>query len=106
MDSYLIVNLNGKKSLLVSKGKYNLLYFKLSICLYKGKIFIFPFDVFISIRWMNCYVICLLSYSCHVIWEKTYVTDITAFSVFMFTNVQIILLLFVGMPDKKRWLIG
>ena len=35
------------------------------------------FAVFISIRGMNCYVICLLSYSCHFIWEETYISNIT-----------------------------
>ena len=48
------------------------------------------FVVFISIRWMNCYVICLLIYSCHFIWEETYISNITSFpaiSLFMFTNV-------------------
>ena len=49
-----------------------------------------PFAVFISIRRINCYVICLLNYSGHFIWEETYISNITSFpalSVFMFTNV-------------------
>ena len=49
-----------------------------------------PFAVVISMRRMNCYVICLLNYSCHFIWEETYISNITSFpalSVFMFTNV-------------------
>ena len=48
------------------------------------------FAVFISIRRINCYVICLLNYSCHFIWEETYISNITSFptlSVFMFTYV-------------------
>ena len=50
----------------------------------------FPFAVFISIRRINCYVICLLNYSCHFIWEEKNISNITSFpalSVFMFTNV-------------------
>ena len=50
----------------------------------------FPFAVFISIHKINCYVICLLNYSCQLIWEETYISNITSFpalSVFMFTNV-------------------
>ena len=49
-----------------------------------------PFAVFISICRINCYVICLSNYSCHFIWEETYINNITSFptlSVFMFTNV-------------------
>ena len=49
-----------------------------------------PFAVFISIRRINSYVICLFSYSCHFIWEETNISNITSFpalSVFMFTNV-------------------
>ena len=64
-------------------------YFKLSICLYK-EYFSLPFAVFISIHRMNCYVICLLYFSCHFIREETYISNITSFptiSVFMFTNV-------------------
>ena len=51
---------------------------------------VFHFAVFISIRRMNCYVICLLNYSCHFILEETYISNIASFpalSVFMFTNV-------------------
>ena len=47
------------------------------------------FAVFISIRRMNCYVICSLNYSHHFIWEETYINNITSFpalSVFMSTN--------------------
>ena len=57
-------------------------------------IFSFNFAVFISIHQTNCYVICLLNYSCHFILEETYINNITLFSalsVFMFTNVQILL---------------
>ena len=32
-----------------------------------------PFAVFISIRRVNCHVICFLNYSCHFIWEETYI---------------------------------
>ena len=49
-----------------------------------------PFAVFIIIYRINCYVISLLHYSCHFIWEETYISNIASFSalsVFMFTNV-------------------
>ena len=49
----------------------------------------FPLAVFISMRRMNCYVVCLLNYSCQFIWEETYISNITSFpdlSVFMFEN--------------------
>ena len=48
---------------------------------------VFPFAVFISIRRINCYVICLLNYSCHFIWEENNISNFTtfpAFSVFMY----------------------
>ena len=50
----------------------------------------FPFAVFISIRRIKGYVICLLNYSSHFIWEETYISNITSFpalSVFINTNV-------------------
>ena len=65
-----------------------------------------PFACFISIRRMNCYLICLLNYSRHIILEKTYISNITSFpvlSVFMFTDVR--MLLFVGMLNKTDSLI-
>ena len=49
-----------------------------------------PFAVFISIRRINCYMICLLNYSCYFIMEETYISNITSFPVlskFMFANV-------------------
>ena len=48
------------------------------------------FAVLISKCRMNCYVICLLNYSCDYNWEETYISNITSFpalSVFIFTNV-------------------
>ena len=57
-----------------------------------------PIAVFISICRINYYVICLLNYSCHFIWEETYISNIASFptlKVLMFTNVLILLLLFV-----------
>ena len=44
---------------------------------------------------MNCYAMCLLNYSCHLIRDETYISNITSFpapAVFMFTNVRIKLL--------------
>ena len=38
-----------------------------------------PFAVFIGMCRMNCYVICLLNYSCHFILEETYISNITSF---------------------------
>ena len=67
-----------------------------------------PFAAVISIRMTNCYVICLLNYSCNFIWEETYISNITSFtalSVFMHTNVWMLLLLFVWMLIKP-WLIA
>ena len=51
-----------------------LLYLKLSICVYKKCV---PFAVFISIRRIICYMICLLNYSCHFIWEETNISNFT-----------------------------
>ena len=65
-----------------------LLYLKLSICVCIKMCS--PFAVFICIHTINCYVICLLNYSCHFIWEEAYISNITSFpalSVFMYTNV-------------------
>ena len=60
----------------------------INMCVYKTTSS--PFAVYISMHSMNCHVICLLNYSCHFIWEETYISNITSFpavSVFMFTNV-------------------
>ena len=50
---------------------------------------VFHFAVIVGIHRMDCYVICLLNYSFHFIWEETYISNITSFpalSVFMFIN--------------------
>ena len=49
-----------------------------------------PYAVFIGIRRMNCYVICLLNCSCHFVWEETYISNITSLpdlSVFLYVNI-------------------
>ena len=59
----------------------------INMCVYK---MCSPFVVFISIRRINCYMICLFNYTCHFIWEETYISNIASFpdlSVIMFTNV-------------------
>ena len=69
------------------KKKNNKIVFKKIVCVYKN---VFPFAVFISIHRITCYVICLLNYSCHFIWEETNISNFTSFpalSVFMYTNV-------------------
>ena len=38
-----------------------------------------PYAVFISLLRINCYVICLLNYSCHFVLEETYISNITSF---------------------------
>ena len=61
----------------------------------RKKCFPYNYSVFISIRRMNCYMICLLNYSCHFIREENYISNITSFpalSVFMLTYVRILLL--------------
>ena len=76
------------------KSKNVVVFEVINICV-KKKCFIFPFALFMSICRMNCYVICLLSYSCHFIQWEAYISNITSFpalSVLMFTNVRILLL--------------
>ena len=73
-----------KKKIIIIK----LLYLKLSICVCIKNVS--PFAVCISMRRINCYVICLLNYPCHFIWEETYISNFNSFpaiSVFMYTNV-------------------
>ena len=60
------------------------------MCIKNVFLFLLFLSVFIGIQRMNCYVICLLNYTCHFIWQETYISNITYFpalSVFMFTNV-------------------
>ena len=47
-----------------------------------------PFAVFISIRRINCYVICLLNYSSQFIWEESYISNITSFPAFQYSCLQ------------------
>ena len=47
-----------------------------------------PIAVFISIRRINCYVICLLNYACHFIWEESYVNNIISFPAFQYSCLQ------------------
>ena len=75
--------------------KKNVVFKVINTCVYK---MCSNFAVFISMRRINCHVICLLNYSCHFIWMETYISNITSFrslSVFMFTNIKILLSFFV-----------
>ena len=70
------------------KKLQNLLYLKLSIHVHKKICSLLA--ILICIRRIDCYVICLIIYSGHFIWEETYISNITSFpalSVFMYANV-------------------
>ena len=59
----------------------------------------FPFAVFISICRINCYVICLLNYSCHFIWKETYISNITSF-IYIYIYIYIFYERAMSSPEK------